>query len=254
MFLNLSVSVWEETTSTSDLARQAIDDGAASGSVFQAYIQTEGRGRHGREWQSPKGNLYLSVIVQPSRPQMDWPGVSLVTGLALAETISPLIDQTYLTLKWPNDVLVDGKKMAGILLEVYKGTVIIGIGVNLSEAPSIAANGWPATVLGDHIETPISVDDFRDQLFIHLQKHMAQWDDNGLEPFIRPWMKYAAFLDDRIMLIQDAEKSIEGWFRGINPDGTMQLETDTYGVLSISAGDVIRARPFQHMDDPVIKG
>jgi BirA family biotin operon repressor/biotin-[acetyl-CoA-carboxylase] ligase len=77
---NLSVSVIEQTTSTSDLARSAIDDGAVSGTVFQALIQTRGRGRHGRVWQSPKGNLYLSVIVQPTRPQMDWPGYRLLLG------------------------------------------------------------------------------------------------------------------------------------------------------------------------------
>ncbi len=174
----------EETTSTSDLARLAVDNGATSGTAFQAHIQTEGRGRHGRVWTSPKGNLYLSVIVQPSRPQMDWPGLSLVTGLALAETISPLIDQSCLTLKWPNDVLVDDKKMAGILLEVYKGAVIIGIGVNMSEAPVITANGWPATALAGHVEHLISVDDFRDQFFIHLQRHVNSWDDHGFEPFI----------------------------------------------------------------------
>jgi BirA family biotin operon repressor/biotin-[acetyl-CoA-carboxylase] ligase len=250
---NLSVSVIEQTTSTSDLARSAIDDGAVSGTVFQAHIQTRGRGRHGRVWQSPKGNLYLSVIVQPSRPQMDWPGLSLVAGLALADTFAPLIKNGHLCLKWPNDVLVDDKKIAGVLLEVYKGGVIIGIGVNLVTAPDVGAESWPATALTDHISQPVFMDDFRDQLLTHLQHHLANWDQAGLEPFIKPWTDYAAFLNENIILAHETGKPTHGRFRGIHPDGTMRLETDTDGMLSISAGDVIRARPVKQMDDPINK-
>lgn len=245
MITSLSISVVDETTSTSDLARTAIDGGAKSGTVFQAIVQTKGRGRHGRIWHSPKGNLYLSVIFHPSRPQSEWPSVSLVAGLALAETLIPQADRALVTLKWPNDVLVDDRKIAGVLLEVYKGVVIIGIGVNLAEAPDVDKHSWPVTTLADHSSHPVLIDQFRDRLCYCLQDYLNHWDKEGLVPFIAPWTDKAAYLNDDIVLRFDKNKEIKGRLKGINPDGTMQLETDADGVLSVSAGDVTRARPVK---------
>jgi len=241
----LALSVVEKVSSTSDLARLAIDDNAASGTVIQAHVQTKGRGRNDRIWYSPKGNLYLSVIITPSQPQQDWPGVSLVVSLALAKTLGGCIEPSQISLKWPNDVLVADQKIAGILLEVYNGAIIIGIGVNLTKTPKAEAQNWPATALSDHTLEPVDSDGFRDQFLSQLKDDLNLWDKEALTPFIKPWTDMAAFLNENIALTLNQDQMIYGRFRGIHANGTMQLETDSEGMLSISAGDVTRARPAE---------
>ncbi len=254
MRVSISVSVYDEATSTSDLARQALSDGAASGAAFQALIQTKGRGRHGRFWSSPKGNLYLSVVFLPTRPMMEWPGVSLVVSVALAKALDQVIAPNRISLKWPNDVLVDGKKIAGILIEAHEKGLIIGVGVNLVSAPEVTEGGWPAICLADIInntrqdkaasEAMITLDAFRDGLIIEMEAALSNWQDSGFQECLQEWMARAAFLGQKIYIQDEAHDTIEGVFRGINPDGTMRLELAGGDMLSLAAGDVKRARPL----------
>ena len=252
MSVSISVSVYDEATSTSDLAKQALLDGALSGTAFQALIQTKGRGRHGRFWSSPKGNLYLSLVFLPSRPMMEWPGVSLVISIALAKALGQVIAPNRISLKWPNDVLVDGKKIAGILIEAHEKGMIIGIGVNMISAPEVSDGGWPTICLADIIKTNkdenaseamISLDAFRDILIIEMETALSNWQISGLQACLQEWMALAAFLGQMIYVQDDTNDRIEGVFRGINPDGTMRLELAGGDMLSLAAGDVKRARP-----------
>ena len=252
MGVSISVSVFDEATSTSDLARQALADGAISGTAFQALIQTKGRGRHGRFWVSPKGNLYLSVVFLPTRPMMEWPGVSLVVSVALAKTLDQVITPNRVSLKWPNDVLVDGKKTAGILIEAHEKGMIIGVGVNMISAPEVTEGGWPAICLSDAIKAGedetasaeiVSLDAFRDLLINEMEAALSHWQDNGFEGCMLQWMARAAFLGQKIYIQDDEDDTLEGVFRGINPDGTMRLELAGGDMLSLAAGDVKRARP-----------
>lgn len=252
MSVSISVSVFDEATSTSDLARQALADGVLSGTAFQALIQTKGRGRHGRYWSSPKGNLYLSVVFLPSRPMMEWPGISLVVCVALAKAFEQMIDPARVSLKWPNDVLVDEKKIAGILIEAHDNGVIIGVGVNLMSAPKLTDGGWPAICLAeiakadeDKINSAkmIALDAFRDILIKQMEDALSHWQDNGFQRSSQEWMARAAFLGKNIRVQDDQDDNLQGVFRGINPDGTMRLELKGGDMLSLAAGDVMRARP-----------
>ena len=133
--------VVESTTSTNDDAKRAAESGAPAGSAFIANAQTHGRGRLGRSWHSPPGdNLYVSFVLRPAAAlALDVrraPLVTLAAGLAVADAIAPLVPGANVGLKWPNDVLVDDRKVAGILTEAHLGTgasdwIVIGIGINV---------------------------------------------------------------------------------------------------------------------------
>lgn len=131
---------FESIDSTSDVLKEAARAGAPEGEVAIARIQTAGRGRHGRPWVSPPGNLFLSMLLRPQDPAI-LSLLPLAAGLAVAEALS--IGGVEPRLKWPNDVLVDGKKLAGILAEASTGagieSVVLGVGANVNwrrdEAP-----------------------------------------------------------------------------------------------------------------------
>lgn len=130
------------TGSTNDDARARARDGAAHGWTLVADAQTAGRGRAGRRWESPPGaNLYVSFVLRPSLTPRDAPRVALAAGLAVADAVDRALGATRATVKWPNDVRVDGRKVAGVLVEGgLRGDalawVVVGVGVNVKgEAP-----------------------------------------------------------------------------------------------------------------------
>ncbi|MFO0556663.1 MAG: biotin--[acetyl-CoA-carboxylase] ligase [Polyangiales bacterium] len=151
-----------QTGSTNDDARSAAREGAAHGHTVLAERQSSGRGRRGRSWHSPEGsNLYLSVLLRPSLDVADAPLLALIAGLAVAHACDRFVASERVTVKWPNDVRIDRKKVAGILVEgSIRGdrfdTAIVGIGLNVHERE------WPdelrdkATCLASHADAPLS--------------------------------------------------------------------------------------------------
>src|SRR5688500_9625149 len=118
MAINWTIEVFETLPTTQDLAMARAEEGAAEGAVIQAMIQNAGRGRHGNRWHSPLGNLYVSLLLRPlCKPDLAGQ-ISFVAGLALSAAMNPYVSAAHKkTLKWPNDILIDGRKCAGILLE-----------------------------------------------------------------------------------------------------------------------------------------
>ena len=157
--INWSIATEQSATSTSDLAKRAAANGALSGHAFLAIEQTAGRGRHGRHWDSQKGGMYLSVLLRPSVPIDQWFALSFAASLAVLEAVRAKL-ATHLSsaempqtgLKWPNDVIVAGGKISGILLEVDGNALIVGSGINIAPvgqmgsqniAPIAFADVWP---------------------------------------------------------------------------------------------------------------
>jgi len=145
-----SLIALDSVESTNDEAKRRAERGAADGTVVCARAQTAGRGRRGRRWSSPEGNLYVSIILRTDKPPAEAAQLSLATGLALAEALEGLLPEgVTVRCKWPNDVLVDGCKIAGILLESSGAArvdwIVVGCGVNVVSHPDLAA--YPATDL-----------------------------------------------------------------------------------------------------------
>jgi len=195
------------------------------GTIVMAETQTGGRGRYGRVWQSPKGNLYVSFVFA-SDPMRDR-YLSFLTGLALAESLP----EFNVRLKWPNDVLLDGKKVAGILLETVEDKVIVGIGVNLISNP-VKNMLYPTANLGGLL-SPIGL---VKRLMIQYDALFKVFQEKGFRKIQSRWLDLAVGVGETISVHLPTEELI-GIFQGISEDGALLLKTGKQ-VRSITVGDV----------------
>ncbi len=208
--------------STNDEAKRLAASGAPHGTVVHADEQAAGRGRFGRTWFSPPGNLYLSVLLRLDLPLQRGPELSFVTAITVADAIDALLPKhSKATLKWPNDVLVDDGKIAGILVESVDGAQIIGIGVNVLEAPRNAPYKTSTLVGAGGIAT---VDGARDILLESLAKHLDAWTEHGFEPIRAAWLARAHKVGTE-MRASIGGRTEEGMFAGLDDDGALLLDT-----------------------------
>lgn len=195
------------------------------GTVVMAETQTGGRGRYGRIWQSPKGNLYVSFVFE-SNPMRDQ-YLSFLTGLALAESLPEFA----VCLKWPNDVLLEGKKVAGILLENCGDKIIVGIGVNLISNP-VKNVLYPTANLGGRL-SPIGL---VKRLMIQYEALFEVFEKKGFKKIRARWLDLAVGIGETISVHLPSEEVI-GIFKGISMEGALLIKQGKT-VRSITAGDV----------------
>ncbi|MDH5378510.1 MAG: bifunctional biotin--[acetyl-CoA-carboxylase] ligase/biotin operon repressor BirA [Gammaproteobacteria bacterium] len=211
-------------------------------SVALAESQTLGRGRRGKKWESPFGrNIYLSLSLSNFSPKHSIEGLSLVTALALVRALSPW-EIVGLGIKWPNDLLVQGKKLAGILVEIngegggsYR--VVIGVGVNVRMSVASGASidqAW--TDLCAHTTKPVSRNQIAANLITELSDALKRFEQGGLEPFLEEWKRCDLTLDREINILQSG-KVETGISKGVNRHGALLVETDQ-GTKQIYSGEV----------------
>lgn len=224
----------ERLGSTNDEARRLAAQGAPHGTVIHADEQTAGRGRLSRAWFSPPGNLYVSVLLRLDAPLGRLAELSFLTAVAVANTVDTLLPkQTRATLKWPNDVLVDGGKIAGILLEQVEDATIVGVGLNVLFAPHNVAYKTTTLAASGGIA---SVDGSRDILLERLGQHLAIWVADGFGPIRELWMARAHPVGTPLRVAM-GNHIAEGAFAGLDDDGALLLDTDD-GRKRVMAGDV----------------
>lgn len=218
----------DSVTSTNDELKILARDGAKSMTALFAKTQTAGRGRHGRDWQSEQGNLFGSILLR-GIPKEKAHELVFVAALALVETVESFLFEQEVMLKWPNDVLVEGKKIGGILLESeYIGGeldfVVIGMGLNIAKTP----NGMEAqaTSFAD-FEVEADLAEVQKLLVEAFAEYLETWVDSsesgGFERIGNLWMQYAAYIDEEIS-VKLPEGEVRGTFRGMNAKGEMILE------------------------------
>ncbi|MGL4728787.1 MAG: biotin--[acetyl-CoA-carboxylase] ligase [Bosea sp. (in: a-proteobacteria)] len=232
----------ERLPSTMSEAMKAARDGELGPLWIIADEQTAGRGRQGRAWVSPPGNLHATLsLVNPCEPQRA-AELGFVAGLALHDAAAEVtgLSAPRLALKWPNDLLINGAKCAGLLVEgsAIGGnfTVAIGLGVNVVAAPEDTP--YPATFLARHTEANSSAT--RDALMLALAGHMAarlaQWREAGFAAMLPEWRARAAFIGSEIT-IRLPEGPVTGRFEDIDATGRLKLLTGQ-GLRVIDAGDL----------------
>ena len=233
----------EVATSSSDLAFLQIetDSDTAHGAVFIVSEQTKGRGRQGRHWTSQKGDgLYLSAIIKPQRPVADWPILSFVASLSLYQAILSLYPElaSKLYLKWPNDLVTDTHKLAGILLEARGQHLVIGCGVNLKNAPDIENKGLRAGDLSLYLDGK-DVDRlglayrFLEQLSIQL----AVFETEGGTPIIANWSAFSNMIG-KDLTIDTHHGQMNGRCEGVDERGNLLLTDNSGAHHLITTGDV----------------
>lgn len=198
-------------------------------------MQTGGRGRRGREWVSILGNVFASVVTRAQPGEGTASQLSFVAAVALARTLDRWVAPSRLTLKWPNDVLLDGIKVAGILLEGGAGATIIGFGVNLAGQP--AGMERPVTSLaGAGLFVP-SAAEVVAELARNFADMRAAWRDHGFAAVRVAWLARAAGLGQRLEA-RLGHESVPGVFTGLAADGALLLTLPDASVRAIHAGEV----------------
>ncbi len=227
-----------ETGSTNaDLsARVASGDRAGEGDWLVADRQTAGRGRQGRAWFDGHGNFMGSTLVRlhPSDPT---PGtLALVAGLAVLEAVAPLVPPPHCPqLKWPNDILIGGAKLSGILLERSGDAIIVGVGVNLAAAPVV--EGRQTIALSAFGPAP-DRDLFAASLAQGFALELERWRTFGLEPLVRRWLAAGHPPGTPLLVGEPGEEPLRGEFAGLTADGALQLRTADGTTRVIHAGEV----------------
>ena len=246
--INWSIATEQSATSTSDLAKRAAVNGAPSGHAFLAIEQTAGRGRHGRHWDSQKGGMYLSVLLRPGVPVDQWFALSFAASLAVLEAVRSQLamhlssaEMPQTGLKWPNDVIVAGGKISGILLEVEGKALIVGSGVNIAPvgqvgsqniAPIALADIWP-----DGVRDLPQPYDFATAYLDRLAFWYDRFCQSGFGSIRDAWLENALFLGQHVAVQCDA-KPLSGVFHDLDMDGTMLLLDDSGQTRHITTGDV----------------
>lgn len=239
--VNWQIDEIASATSSSDLAREAIDkiSMSAEGLVFIVGEQTAGRGRSGRQWVSKPGDgLYMSVVIRPQRDRSDWPSLSFVASLSVCAAIEDLLPEIDTTLKWPNDLLIAGKKLGGILLEAYGEHVIIGCGLNLKNAPKLDDPDWHATDLSKFAADAPLPRTVADAILQRFADYYNIWQDAGSAPLLARWQDKAEIIGKELS-VRLHDETISGFCEALGRDGSLQLRDNTDRLHNITAGDVL---------------
>lgn len=228
----------ETIDSTNDHAKKMARNAYPTGVVVWAHEQTAGRGRQGNTWVSAKGNLFMSTILRPHVNAVQIGQLSLLTGLAVAKALESFLPAAnFVRLKWPNDIFINGKKAAGILIETEsQGSlrlpwVVIGIGVNITSAPENAIS------LHDLGITSHEAGHVLELISKQLLELIAQWEKQGFAPIREAWLDRAYKLGQNITARLPKE-TVTGIFEGLDETGALLLTTHDGRRHEISTGEV----------------
>ncbi|MGB0682790.1 MAG: biotin--[acetyl-CoA-carboxylase] ligase [Magnetovibrionaceae bacterium] len=237
--------LFDSLDSTNEEARRLAEAGARDGTVVMARRQESGRGRRGRPWVSEPGNLYISFIFRPEDPPSRAAELGFVAANATADAIQHFCSRaTQVTVKWPNDVLIEGAKVAGILLESSGGPekvdwLVAGIGVNIDHHP--ADTPYPATHLNherERDEEPlVSANVFAETLVLYLGAGLVNRRRVGFSAIRRDWLRRAHGLGKPLQA-RLFDRTLEGVFKGLDGTGALLLEDAGGTVHTLTAADV----------------
>jgi BirA family biotin operon repressor/biotin-[acetyl-CoA-carboxylase] ligase len=240
------VYLFAQIGSTNDEAKQLAEGGAAEGLLVVAEEQTAGRGRAGRSWITPPGTaLAFSLVLRPPLPAERAVRLVMLAGLAACEALE-LVAGLHAVLKWPNDVLLSGKKVAGILVETALdgerlSYAVLGLGMNVSAAPPPEGVDFPATSV--QAEAGHEIDRLRllRAILARLEARYASLQDSGLHA---DWHARLGMMNERVVVRSTAGEH-RGRAVGVDPEGALLLQLETGETLRLLAGDVHALRELE---------
>ena len=241
------VYYFEEIDSTQNFAQQIALNKNENGTIVIAEKQTDGKGRLERKWTSPKGGIWFSLIIHPEFNVSNSTIVPIAGAVALAKSIKSVLDVD-VSVKWPNDITLNGKKVAGMLVDASVQAnnidyLILGVGINfdidskkLEKKLSKSSNFYGVSSLRkkDDITPPKLL---LKEFLVQFEKTLVQLNKGEKSKIIKEWMKKADKLDKKI-IIKTSNGKISGIFQGIDNDGALKIKTNK-GIKNIFVGDVI---------------
>jgi len=236
---------YDSVTSTNDVARELAEAGAEEGTTVVAAEQTAGRGRYARRWHSPKGEgLYHSIIVRPPVPPSRAPVLGLVAAVALAETLREEYG-VLADIKWPNDVMIGGRKVAGILLELEIEDdrvryVVLGVGVNINQARFPDEIAEVATSLRRETGMTYDVETFRHRFFVRLEQWYEAWKAEGEARLLARYEQLSSYVRGQRVDVLCGERRVRGRTCGLTPMGALLVETEDGRWEAILTGEVTK--------------
>lgn len=235
------IEAYDEIDSTNAEARRRAEAGQGGPVWITAAVQSAGRGRRGRAWSTQRGNLAATLLMTTDLPPVEAAQVSFVAALAACDLAETCLGPGAARLKWPNDVLVHGRKAVGILVESGSRAdgrlwLAVGIGVNLAHAPQDVER--PAAAFADHMSGPPPAP--RDALEVLASRFEAWrrlWATQGFAPVARGWTDRAHGLGERCEA-RLPSRTLSGVAEGLDLDGALRLRLDDGSLERITAGDV----------------
>lgn len=206
--------------------------------LLAAEMQTAGRGRRGKRWHSaPGAGVTFSLSIRMPKPD---PGLSLVAGVACARALRAL-GAARVALKWPNDLVVDGAKLGGILVEARGTLAVIGVGINCRRDAALEAKLRRPLASLDQFFT-VDRDQVIERVAASLLDALASFEAQGLEPLRAEWERMHAHAGERVRVRLADGRVLTGRARGLDREGALELETRA-GVRAVRSGQVLSARP-----------
>lgn len=234
----------DETGSTNDDAKALAENGADDLTVVWALRQTRGRGRLGRPWHSNSGNLLWSAIVRMEHNRHRLSDVTFATALAVRDAVSAYMPMSAVVeLKWPNDVLINGGKVSGTLIETGGDGrwIVVGVGINLAEAPTLDQTLYKATSMLAEGAT-CTLDALCESLSLNFLSRITAWRDEGVTPeMVENYKSHLWRVGQEVSVSFDTAKTdvITGINRSIDSDFSLRIETKDGIIRNIYAGDVL---------------
>ena len=238
----------DELGSTNTVLIELGEKGASEGTVVIADKQTEGKGRLERKWISPGGtNLYISILLRPEISAAESPLFTFLASIALKETIEKT-SVTNTKIKWPNDIQIDGKKVAGVLTEMRSKRemvdfIVVGIGVNINMSrdyinTEMGKVAGIATSIKENLGKDIDRAKFTADLLLELEKWYQIFSSKGKKPILREWTRAWGDMNKRVRINIEGEREFEGIATGIDDKGYLLVKTDNGEISKIISGDV----------------
>ena len=238
------VLILDETDSTNAEARRRAEAGEVGPLWITARRQTAGRGRRGRQWGSDSGNLFTSLLLLTQKSPAEAAQLTFAASLAVADLLDRYVPPALVTIKWPNDVLLDGRKTSGILIESGPAPsgglwLAVGIGVNLSQTPGETER--PATCIAEHLAHGVvsapSVDEAAKALAETFGVWLDRWTTLGFQPILDAWIARTPGLHGPCTA-RLTNETLTGVADGVEADGSLRLKLPDGRLRVISAGDV----------------
>jgi len=243
VFGKREIIVYDETGSTNDVAYRLGAESFPEGTIVIAESQTCGRGRHGRTWISiPGQSISFSIILRPGIDLSSAPGVTLVAAVAVSDTLHEFSIHTH-SIKWPNDILINSKKVCGILTELKASGgnvefIITGIGINTGHVIELIPAELKSTAssIGDETGRRIDRTAFLCALLLNFEKRYNEFINSGLSGIIVEWEKNSN-IKGRMVSAKTSYGTVTGSVRCIMPDGSLEIETED-GIIRIASGEI----------------